>query len=52
MNRREQVVLILNHPLGQVDIMEVPAYHRIGMEEDFEEIDMSGGVEEIKSAIL
>ena len=40
-----------DHPLGSVNMMEVPAFHRIGMEGDFEEIDMSGGVDEVRAAI-
>ncbi|MBT4076662.1 MAG: HDOD domain-containing protein, partial [Gammaproteobacteria bacterium] len=39
-----------DHPLGQINTVEVPAFHRLGME-DIEEIDMSGGVEEVKAAI-
>ncbi len=39
-----------DHPLGQVNTVEVPAFQRLGME-DIEEIDMSGGVEEVKAAI-
>jgi HD-like signal output (HDOD) protein len=40
-----------DHPLGQTRASEIPAFRRIGMESDFEEIDMSGGVEEIRAAI-
>lgn len=40
-----------DHPLGKVNTTEVPAFHRIGMADDFEEIEMSGGVEEVKAAI-
>lgn len=39
-----------DHPLGHLDSSEIAAFKRLGME-DMEEIDMSGGVEEIKSAI-
>jgi HD-like signal output (HDOD) protein len=39
------------HPLGSVDINQLPAYHRLGMAGDFEEIDMEGGVQEVKEAI-
>jgi HD-like signal output (HDOD) protein len=39
-----------DHPLGHLDVKEIPAFQRLGME-SFEEIDMSGGVEEIKAAI-
>lgn len=39
-----------DHPLADVNISDVPAFHIIGME-DMEEIDMSGGVEEVKAAI-
>ncbi|MDJ0776270.1 MAG: HDOD domain-containing protein [Gammaproteobacteria bacterium] len=43
------------HPLAQVDRAQISAFDRLGMTEDVEEIDMSGGVievEEIKDAIL
>lgn len=40
-----------SHPLANLNIMQLPSFHRVGMEEDFEEIDMSGGVEEVKLAI-
>lgn len=40
-----------NHPMGHVETTTVPAFHRIGMADDFEEISMSGGVEEVKEAI-
>ena len=43
------------HPLAQADRSQVSAFERLGMAEDVEEIDMSGGVievEEIKDAIL
>ena len=43
------------HPLVQVDRAQVSAFERLGMTEEVEEIDMSGGVievEEIKEAIL
>lgn len=43
------------HPLAQVDRTQISAFDRLGMTEDVEEIDMSGGVievEEIKDAIL
>jgi HD-like signal output (HDOD) protein len=40
-----------NHPLGNVNLEEIPAYQRIGMD-DIEEIDMSGGVEEVKSLLM
>lgn len=40
-----------DHPLGHINIADVPALKRIGMD-DVEEIDMSGGVIEISSAIL
>ena len=39
-----------DHPLGQVDRGSIPAYHRIGMD-TVEEIDISGGVVEVKEAI-
>jgi len=39
-----------SHPLADVNAADVPAFHIIGME-DMEEIDMAGGVEEIKAAI-
>ena len=39
-----------DHPLSQVNTAEVLAFQRLGME-DIEEIDMSGGVEEVKAAI-
>lgn len=39
-----------NHPLGHVDTSDLGSYHRVGMD-SFEEIDMSGGVAEIKEAI-
>ncbi|MDJ0834559.1 MAG: HDOD domain-containing protein [Gammaproteobacteria bacterium] len=41
-----------NHPLGHVNSTELASFHRLGMADDYEEIDMSGGVEEIKEAIL
>jgi HD-like signal output (HDOD) protein len=40
-----------DHPLGHVNTTDVPAFQRIGMGDDFEEISMSGGVEEVKEAI-
>ncbi len=40
-----------DHPLGNVNSIELPAFHRLGMADDYEEIDMSGGVEEVKDAI-
>lgn len=46
-----QTVTGSDHPLGHIDPIDVPSFHRIGMADDFEEIDMSGGVEEVKSAI-
>lgn len=46
-----QTVNGTDHPLGHINVLEVPAFLRIGMADDFEEIDMSGGVEEIKAAI-
>ena len=45
-----ETVAETNHPLGNVDVEKVPAYQRIGMGE-LEEIDMAGGVEEVKAAI-
>ncbi len=39
-----------DHPLGHVDSSQVSAFARIGME-SFEEIDMSGGVAEVKEAL-
>ena len=45
-----QTVFGTDHPLGDVNIADVPSFHLIGMD-DMEEIDMSGGVEEIKAAI-
>ncbi len=41
-----------DHPLGHVNSTEIASFHRLGMAEDYEEIDMSGGVEEIKEAIV
>lgn len=46
-----QTVNGTDHPMGHINTLEVPAFHRIGMSDDFEEIDMSGGVEEVKAAI-
>ncbi len=46
-----QTVAGTDHPLGNVDINTLPAYQRLGMEEDIEEIDMEGGVAEVKEAI-
>ena len=46
-----ETVAKTNHPLGYVDMEKIPAYHRMGMS-DTEEIDMTGGIEEIKSAII
>jgi len=46
-----QTIAGTEHPLGHTNMIEVPAYHRMGMEDFFEEIDMSGGVEEVKTAI-
>jgi len=46
-----ETVAETNHSLGFVEIEKVPAYQRMGMGET-EEIDMSGGVEEIKAAIM
>ncbi len=40
-----------DHPMGHVNTVEVPAFHRIGLADSFEEIDMSGGVAEVKEAI-
>jgi HD-like signal output (HDOD) protein len=39
-----------DHPLANVDSQDVPAFQRLGME-DIEEIDMSGGVQEMKAVI-
>ncbi|MCP4075864.1 MAG: HDOD domain-containing protein [Gammaproteobacteria bacterium] len=39
-----------SHPLGYVELDQAPAYQRLEMNE-IEEIDISGGVEEIKAAI-
>jgi HD-like signal output (HDOD) protein len=39
-----------SHPLGNVDTSQVGAFARVGLD-SFEEIDMSGGVAEIKEAI-
>jgi HD-like signal output (HDOD) protein len=39
-----------SHPLGNVDSAQVKAFARIGMD-SFEEIDMSGGVAEVKEAL-
>jgi len=39
-----------NHPLGNIILEDIPAFQRIGME-DIEEIDMAGGVEEVKAVI-
>lgn len=50
-----QAVAGSDHPLGAVDLNFVSALDRVGMREDIEEIDMTGGVielEEIKGAIL
>ncbi|MDH3537180.1 MAG: HDOD domain-containing protein [Gammaproteobacteria bacterium] len=44
-----------SHPLAQVDLGEVPAFVRLGMQDSLEEINMTGGVievEEIREAIL
>ena len=41
-----------DHPLGHVKSTELASFHRLGMADDYEEIDMSGGVEEIKEAIV
>lgn len=46
-----QTISGTDHPLGHIKTLEVPAFHRIGMADDFEEIDMSGGVQEVKDAI-
>ena len=46
-----QTVAGTDHPLGQVNMAELPAFQRLGMADVFEEIDMSGGVEEVKEAI-
>ncbi len=46
-----QTVNGTNHYLGHLNTLEVPAFHRLGMGDDFEEIDMAGGVEEVKAAI-
>ena len=43
------------HPLAGIDQAQVPAFARLGMSVDVEEINMTGGVievEEIKDAIL
>ena len=43
------------HPLAQVDLAQVSAFERLGMQDAMEEINMTGGVievEEIKDAIL
>lgn len=44
-----------SHPLANIDPAEVPAFARLGMQTDLEEINLTGGVievEEIKDAIL
>ncbi len=46
-----QTVSGSKHPLGHLDPMQIPAIHRIGIEDTFEEISMSGGVDEVKEAI-
>ncbi len=46
-----QTVAGTDHPLGSVELEQLPAYHRLGMAGDFEEIDMEGGVQEVKEAI-
>lgn len=46
-----QTVAGSDHPLGAMDINMLPAYHRLGMAGDFEEIDMEGGIQEVKEAI-
>ncbi len=45
-----ETVVGTDHPLANVDSQNVPAYHLLGMAE-IEEIDMSGGVQEMKAAI-
>lgn len=40
-----------NHPLGHVDTSQAGSYARVGMD-GFEEIDMAGGVAEVKKAII
>lgn len=45
-----QTVAGTHHPLGNTDPSQVPAFALLGMDV-FEEIDMSGGVAEIKEAI-
>lgn len=40
-----------DHPLGHINVNEVAAFARIGMADDFEEISLSGGVEEVREAI-
>jgi HD-like signal output (HDOD) protein len=42
-----QTVVGTSHPLASVDQNNVSAMDRLGMRESFEDIDMSGGVEEI-----
>ncbi len=39
-----------SHPLGHLSSIDIPAFHRLGLEA-VEEIDMSGGVEEVKTAL-
>lgn len=41
-----------DHPMGVINASEIPSFHRIGMDDNFEEIDMSGGVSEVRDAIL
>ncbi len=44
-----------NHPLSRVDLAQVSAFERLGMQDAMEEINLTGGVievEEIKEAIL
>ncbi len=40
-----------NHPLGHLETSNIPAFQRMGME-DMEEINMAGGVEDVKAAII
>ncbi len=46
-----ETVMGNDHPLAHLETATIPAFYRIGMD-DVEEIDMSGGVEEVKAALL
>ncbi|MBL7002872.1 MAG: HDOD domain-containing protein [Gammaproteobacteria bacterium] len=47
-----QTVAGTNHPLGAFDLSHSNSMERLGMSDDFDAIDMEGGVQEVKDVFL